>query len=59
LKDAIDAFVDTISQTTTGTATLKLYKGSSIVVGRQSAYSLYSQDLASFDMTGYDAGDAA
>jgi argininosuccinate synthase len=59
LKEAIDAFVDTISQSTTGTATLKLYKGSSIVVGRQSAYSLYSQDLASFDMTGYDASDSA
>jgi len=59
LKEAIDSFVDTISQSTTGTATLKLYKGSSIVVGRQSAYSLYSQDLASFDMTGYDASDSA
>ena len=59
LKEALDAFVDTISQSVTGTVTLKLYKGSAQVVGRQSPYSLYSQNLASFDMTGYNAQDSA
>jgi argininosuccinate synthase len=39
--------------------TLKLYKGSAIVVARQSPFSLYSQNLASFDMTGYNAKDSA
>jgi argininosuccinate synthase len=29
------------------------------VIGRTSPYSLYSQSLASFDMTGYDAKDSA
>jgi argininosuccinate synthase len=59
LKEAFDSFVDTISATVTGTVTIKLYKGSAMVVGRESAYSLYSQNLASFDMTGYDAKDSA
>ncbi|HEX6177315.1 MAG TPA: argininosuccinate synthase [Thermoanaerobaculia bacterium] len=59
LKEAFDAFVDTISQSVTGTVTLKLYKGSAQVIGRQSPYSLYSQNLASFDMTGYNAQDSA
>lgn len=59
LKEAIDAFVDAISHSVTGTVTMKLYKGTASVVGRQSPYSLYSQNLASFDMTGYNAQDSA
>ncbi|MGH9457697.1 MAG: argininosuccinate synthase [Thermoanaerobaculia bacterium] len=59
LREAMDAFVNKLTETTTGTVTLKLYKGSVIVVGRTSPYSLYSENLASFDMTGYDATDSA
>ncbi|HVS63114.1 MAG TPA: argininosuccinate synthase [Thermoanaerobaculia bacterium] len=59
LKEALDAFVDSISQSVTGSVTMKLYKGSAMVTGRQSPCSLYSQNLASFDMTGYDATDSA
>lgn len=59
LKEAFDAFVNSISQSVSGTVTMKLYKGSAGVVGRQSPHSLYSQNLASFDMTGYDATDSA
>jgi argininosuccinate synthase len=59
LREAYDAFVNTLGETVTGTVTLKLYKGNATVVGRKSPYSLYSQDLASFDMTGYDAQDSA
>ena len=58
LKEAFDAFVDTLASTVSGTVTLKLYKGSATVVSRQSAQSLYSADLASFNMTGYAAADA-
>jgi argininosuccinate synthase len=58
LKEAFDAFVNTLTESVTGTVTLKLYKGSAMVVARQSPYSLYSQNLASFDMTGYDAQDS-
>jgi argininosuccinate synthase len=59
LKEALDAFVEKITETVTGRVTLKLYKGSAIVVARQSPFSLYSQNLASFDMTGYNAKDSA
>jgi argininosuccinate synthase len=59
LKEAYDAFVDKIAENVTGTVTLKLFKGSLIVVSRTSPYSMYSEALASFNMTGYDARDAA
>jgi argininosuccinate synthase len=59
LKEAYDSFVDTLCADVTGTVTLKLYKGNATVVGRKSPHSLYSQHLASFDMTGYDAQDSA
>jgi argininosuccinate synthase len=59
LKEAYDAFVDKITENVTGSVTLKLFKGSAIVVSRTSPYSMYSEALASFNMTGYDARDAA
>jgi argininosuccinate synthase len=59
LREALEAFSETISATTTGDVTLKLFKGNCTVVARKSAHSLYSQNLASFDMTGYDARDSA
>jgi argininosuccinate synthase len=59
LREAYDAFVDVLADNVTGTVTLKLYKGNVTVAGRKSPYSLYSQNLASFDMTGYDAQDSA
>jgi argininosuccinate synthase len=58
LKEALDAFVNKLTESVTGTVTLKLYKGNATVVARTSPYSLYQQDLASFDMTGYDAHDS-
>ncbi|HEX9160724.1 MAG TPA: argininosuccinate synthase [Thermoanaerobaculia bacterium] len=58
LREGYDAFVNAVSENVSGSVTLKLYKGSAMVVGRNSAHSLYSQDLASFNMTGYNAGDA-
>ena len=59
LREAFDAFVQTLAENVTGTVTLKLYKGNTTVIGRQSPYSLYQQNLASFDMTGYDVTDSA
>ena len=59
LREAFDAFATSIAENVTGTVTLKLSKGNATVVGRKSPNSLYSQDLASFDMTGYDAKDSA
>jgi argininosuccinate synthase len=59
LREAFDAFVNVLSENTTGTVALKLYKGNANVIGRKSPYSLYQQNLASFDMTGYDVTDSA
>ena len=59
LKEAFDAFVDAIMEPVSGTVTLKLFKGTAIVVSRTSPNSLYSADLASFNMRGYDATDSA
>ena len=59
LREAFDAFVNRLAENVSGTVTLKLYKGNATVVGRKSPHSLYSQDLASFDMTGYDVKDSA
>jgi argininosuccinate synthase len=59
LKEAFDAFVDSLMEPVTGTVTLKLYKGNAMVISRKSPNSLYSEDLASFNMRGYDATDSA
>src|SRR6266568_1719525 len=54
LKEAYDAFVDKIAENVTGSVTLKLFKGSALVVSRTSPCSMYNEALASFNMTGYD-----
>jgi argininosuccinate synthase len=59
LREAFDAFVNVLTESVTGTVALKLFKGGVQIAGRTSPYSLYSQNLASFDMTGYDAKDSA
>ena len=59
LREGYDAFVKSVSEPVSGSVTLKLFKGSVMVVGRKSGQSLYSQDLASFNMTGYNATDSA
>jgi argininosuccinate synthase len=48
LREALDAFVKVTQQTMTGQVRLKLYKGSVILVGRRSPYSLYREDFATF-----------
>ena len=59
LKEGFDAFIDSITEPVSGSVTLKLYKGNASVVSRTSANSLYSENLASFNMRGYDATDSA
>jgi argininosuccinate synthase len=59
LREALDAFFETTSQTTTGEVTLRLYKGNIEPVSRKSPWSLYSLDIASFTMgASYDQKDA-
>jgi len=49
LKAALDAFVAETQKTITGAVRLKLYKGSSTVVGRTAPKALYNKDLATYD----------
>jgi len=59
LREALDAFFETTSRSTTGEVTLRLYKGNIEPVSRKSPYSLYSLDIASFTMgAGYEQKDA-
>jgi argininosuccinate synthase len=58
-KENLDAFIDSTQQNVTGKVTMKLFKGTAKPVSRESPYSLYDYNLASFDInTHYDQGDA-
>jgi argininosuccinate synthase len=48
LREALDAFVARTQRNVTGTARLKLYKGTITIVGRKSPFSLYREDYATF-----------
>jgi argininosuccinate synthase len=48
LREALDAFFAATQGPVTGTVRLKLYKGNIIVAGRQSPFSLYREDFATF-----------
>jgi argininosuccinate synthase len=58
LRRALQAFVDTALQAATGEVSVELHRGQARAVARSSPLSLYRPDLASFDMTGYDARHA-
>ncbi len=49
LRRGLDAFVDSIQATVTGTVRIELFKGNVTVTGRQSSTSLYRKDLATYD----------
>jgi argininosuccinate synthase len=55
LRRALQAFVDVALEVATGEVTVELHRGHAHAVARTSPQSLYRTDLASFDMTGYDA----
>lgn len=48
LREAMQAFIDKTQESLTGWVKLKLYKGNIIVIGRESQYSLYREDYATF-----------
>ena len=58
LREALDAFFTSSQRRVTGYVTLSLCKGNVTVAARQSPYSLYRTNLASFTMTGYNPKDA-
>ena len=58
-REALQTYFDHVAKTVTGTARLKLYKGSVITAGRKSPISLYDKSLVSFDEKGgYNQADA-
>ncbi|MBO0346607.1 argininosuccinate synthase [Roseibium limicola] len=60
-REMLQALIDKSQEHVTGTVKLKLYKGNTIVVGRASPYSLYAEELVTFedDHGAYDQKDAA
>ena len=60
LREALSAFVDKTQETVTGTVKLKLYKGNLINAGVTSPYSLYDEEIATFEEDQvYDQRDSA
>ena len=58
-REALSAFVDKTQERVTGEVKLKLYKGNIIGAGMTSPYSLYSEEIATFDEDDcYDQADS-
>src|SRR6266436_2780986 len=60
-REMLQALIDKSQEPVDGKVRLKLYKGNVVVVGRTSPYSLYDQDLVTFEegAVAYDHRDAA
>ena len=60
-REMLQAAIDHSQQKVTGRVRVKLYKGNVTVIGRTSPYSLYDQDLVTFEegAVAYDHRDAA
>jgi len=60
-REMLQALIDRSQEFVTGRVKLKLYKGNATVVGRESPYSLYDQELVTFEegAVAYDHRDAA
>ena len=60
LREALSAFVDKTQETVTGDVTLCLYKGNMVNAGVTSPFSLYDEEIATFDEDNvYDQTDSA
>ena len=59
-REGYDAFVNITQERVTGTATLRLFKGTASVVGRESEYALYDERFVTFGEDDvYQQSDAA
>jgi argininosuccinate synthase len=60
-REMLQAAIDLSQETVTGRVRVKLYKGNVTVIGRESPYSLYDQELVTFEegKVAYDHRDAA
>jgi argininosuccinate synthase len=59
-REMLQAAIDRSQEFVTGRVKLKLYKGNVGIIGRESKYSLYDQDLVTFEdgKVAYDQRDA-
>ncbi len=59
-REMLQALIDKSQEHVTGRVRLKLYKGNTIVIGRESPFALYDQDLVTFEegSGSYDQRDA-
>jgi argininosuccinate synthase len=60
-RQMLQALIDKSQELVTGRVQVKLYKGNATVIGRESRYSLYDQDLVTFEegKVAYDHRDAS
>ena len=60
-REMLQALIDKSQELVTGRVRVKLYKGNVSIIGRESPYSLYDQDLVTFEEgnSAYDQRDAA
>ena len=59
-REAYDAFVNVTQERITGTVTMRLFKGSATVVGRESIHALYDERFVTFGEDDvYEQSDAA
>ena len=60
-REMLQALIDKSQEFVTGKVRVKLYKGSAHTIGRESPYSLYNQELVTFEegAVAYDQRDAA
>jgi len=60
-REMLQAAIDLSQQKVTGQVRVKLYKGNVTIIGRTSPYSLYDQELVTFEegAVAYDHRDAA
>ena len=59
-REMLQALIDKSQEMVTGEVRVKLYKGNATVIGRESPFSLYDQDLVTFEegKVAYDQKDA-
>jgi argininosuccinate synthase len=59
-REMLQSLIDKSQEHVTGTVRMKLYKGNATVIGRESPFSLYDQELVTFEegATAYDQRDA-
>jgi argininosuccinate synthase len=58
LKEDLEGFIAPTQERVSGTVTVRLAKGSCVVVGRSSKWALYNEDLASFDSKTFDQSES-